>query len=64
MAARLETDWRDAIASKLKCSTDEVEVSMEHLAQLDCIFPGTRPTSLYLKPFGTLLMNVVSGYAP
>ena len=49
---------REAIASKLNCSTDEVTVSFEHLVALGCIFLGDRP---YFKPFGTLLMNVVSG---
>jgi hypothetical protein len=28
---------RDAIATKLKCSTDEVLVSFEHLGAMDCI---------------------------
>ena len=40
---------RDVIAGKLNCSPDEVLVSFEHLAQLDCIsftasWPGTIPT--------------------
>jgi hypothetical protein len=54
---------RDVIAGKLNCSRDEVLVSFGHLAQLDCITftdssgPRVQP---YMKPFGTLLMNVVS----
>jgi hypothetical protein len=60
-------DWkpngRDVIARKLNCTSDEVTVSFEHLEEMDCIFlrdlgPRIMP---YLKPFGTLLMNVVSG---
>ena len=61
------TNGRDVIASKLKCSTDEVLVSFEHLAELDCITfldkvrrhrgPRIQP---YMEPLGTLLMNVVS----
>ncbi len=56
----------DAIPSKLKCSTDEVVVSIEHLAQLSCIpayASGERMSGIdpFLKPFGILLMNVVSG---
>jgi hypothetical protein len=47
-----------AIASKFQCSTDEIIVSIEHLAELNCIHPNLdRP---HTKPFGTLLMNVVS----
>jgi hypothetical protein len=49
---------REAIASKLNCSTDDVQVSFDHLLALDCIVLGDRP---YLKAFGTLLMNVLSG---
>jgi hypothetical protein len=54
---------RDMVASKLNCSRDEVLVSFEHLAEMDCISftdstgPRIKP---YMKPFGTLLMNVVS----
>jgi hypothetical protein len=52
----------EAIASKLKCSTDEVRVSIEHLGELACVTPSfpsfDQPR---MKPFGTLLMNVVSG---
>ena len=55
---------RDAIATRLGCSHDEVIVSFQHLAKLDCISftdstgPRLQP---YTKPFGNLLMNVVSG---
>jgi hypothetical protein len=62
------TNGRDVIAGLLKCSTDEVLVSFEHLAELSCIFftdAGAGPTASriqpYMKPLGTLLMNVVSG---
>jgi Abortive infection alpha len=48
---------RDVIAGKLKCSSDEVAVSIEHLAELQCIILSTDQPRL--KPFGTLLMNVV-----
>jgi hypothetical protein len=55
----------DAVARKLKCSGDEVIVSFDHLAQLDCIAPYDPGVRMKLgpsmKPFGTLLMNVVSG---
>jgi hypothetical protein len=30
----------EAIASKLKCSTDDVRVSLEHLGELSCVFPS------------------------
>ena len=55
---------RDVIAGKLGCSIDEVVVSFQHLAELNCISftdssgPRIQP---YMKSFGTLLMNVVSG---
>jgi len=55
---------RDVIAGKLHCSVDEVLVSLNQLAELDCIYftdstgPRLQP---YMKSFGTLLMNVVSG---
>jgi Abortive infection alpha len=54
---------RDVIARKLNCSYDEVRVSFDHLAELDCISfmdsgPRIQPN---MKPFGTLLLNVVSG---
>jgi hypothetical protein len=55
---------RDVIARKLNCTFDEVLVSFAHLAELDCIFfsdsTGARILP-FLKPFGTLLMNLVSG---
>jgi Abortive infection alpha len=50
--------YHEAIASKLNCSTDDVQVSFDHLLALDCIVLGDRS---YLKAFGTLLMNVLSG---
>ena len=50
----------DAIASKLTCSTDDVAVSIEHLVELGCI-PTSYFASPRMKPFGTLLINVVSG---
>jgi hypothetical protein len=64
--ATWNTNGRDVIARKLKCSTDEVLVSFGHLYELDCIFfqdvgptgPRIQP---YMMPLGTLLMNVVSG---
>jgi hypothetical protein len=55
---------RDVIARKLNCSTDEVRVSFDHLAELNCIFftDGTGGRiQPYMKSFGTLLMDVVSG---
>jgi hypothetical protein len=62
------TSWeptrRDWVASKLKCSTDEVIVSFAQLNRLDCISMdqgGMRPkVEPSMRPFGTLLMNVVS----
>src|SRR5579863_2694314 len=50
------------LARKLNCSTDEVLVSFNHLAELDCVsfMDSTGPRiQPYMKPFGTLLMNVV-----
>lgn len=61
---RENNNHRDMVVSKLKCSVEEVLVSFEHLAQLDCISftDSTGPRILpYMKPFGKLLMNVVSG---
>jgi hypothetical protein len=59
-----EPNRRAWVASKLNCSTDEVIVSFAHLNRLDCISadvggPAAKvePT---MRPFGTLLMNVVS----
>ena len=54
-----ETSANVAIASKLKCSTDEIIVSIEHLAELGCIFRHLDQP--HVKPFGNLLMNAVSG---
>ena len=47
-----------AIASKLKCSTDDIMVSIEHLAELGCVFLNIDQP--HLKSFGNLLMNAVS----
>jgi hypothetical protein len=53
---------RDAIARKLGCSNEEVIVSFQHLGELDCIyFQNNAGAQIMLKPFGTLLMRVVSG---
>jgi Abortive infection alpha len=55
---------RDVIASKLNCSTEEVLVSFNNLAELDCIGfidNGGPPIQPLMKPFGTLLMKVVTG---
>jgi hypothetical protein len=59
-----EPNRRAWVASKLKCSTDEVIVSFAHLNRLDCISadvggPGAKVEPA-MRPFGTLLMNVVS----
>jgi hypothetical protein len=64
--ATWNTNGRDVIARKLECSADEVLVSFSHLDELDCItFTDRGPTGPsiqpYLKPLGTLLLNVVSG---
>jgi Abortive infection alpha len=60
-----EPNRRSWVASKLKCSTDEVIVSFAHLNRLDCIsmdeggaLAKVQPS---MRPFGTLLMNVVRG---
>ena len=58
------TSGRDVIASKLSCPISEVLVSFEHLAELNCIsFQDSSGQRIqpYPKPFGTLLMNVVTG---
>ncbi len=61
--ATWNTNGRDVIASKLKFALEEVIVSFEHLAELDCIRfqddggPRIQP---YMKPFGTLLMKAVN----
>ena len=47
---------RDPLATKLNCPADEVSVSLDHLLEMGCI---TGPDGC-LRPFGTLLMNVVS----
>jgi Abortive infection alpha len=59
-----EPNRRAWVASKLKCSTDEVIVSFAHLNRLDCISadvggPAAKVEPA-MRPFGTLLMNVVS----
>jgi hypothetical protein len=59
-----EPNRRSWVASKLKCSPDEVIVSFAHLNRLDCISmdEGGAQSKVQpsLRPFGTLLMNVVS----
>jgi Abortive infection alpha len=58
---------RAAIAASLSCSDEEVVVSLQHLAKLECITftdssgPRIMPS---LSPFGKLLTNVVSGPNP
>ena len=44
---------------QLQCSMDEAMVSIDHLAELGCVALNYQNPAL--KPFGTLLMNVVSG---
>jgi Abortive infection alpha len=55
---------RDAVASRLRCSPDEVRVSFDRLAKLDCVWfqdaTGAKAAA-HLSSFGTLLMNAVSG---
>ena len=63
--ATWNTNGRDVIASKLKCSTDEVLVSFETSPNWTA-FPSDRQPQgrriqPYMKPLGALLMNVVSG---
>jgi Abortive infection alpha len=57
---------RDVIAHKLGYSADEILVSFGHLAEMDCIYfmdsTGAR-IQPFLKPLGSLLMNVVSGWS-
>ena len=60
-----EPNRREWVTKKLKCSTEEVIVSFAHLNRLDCISideasgaRGQREPSL--RPFGSLLMKVVS----
>ena len=50
----------DALAILLKCSTDEIVVSIDHLSELDCL-PTHQYDQPHLKPFGKLLMKAVSG---
>jgi hypothetical protein len=53
---------RAAITCKLSCSNEEVIVSFQHLDELSCIyFQENADAQIFLKPFGTLLMKVVSG---
>jgi len=47
------------IAHKFNCSPEEVRVSYEHLTKLDCVSSPSGDRAL-MRPFGTLLMNVVS----
>jgi hypothetical protein len=65
--AREAAVWDDAVgplSTIFVCEQDEVRVSFEHLAKLNCINfvddlgARVRP---YLTPFGKLLTNVVSG---
>jgi Abortive infection alpha len=50
----------DALAVLLKCSADEIVVSIDHLSELDCL-PTSQYVQPHLKPFGKLLMKAVSG---
>jgi hypothetical protein len=60
-----ELNRREGVARKLECSTDEVIVSFAHLNRVDCISideVGARSKhEPSMRPFGTPLMNVVSG---
>ena len=55
---------RQTIATSLSCSQDEVVVSFEDLAKLNCVFftdsTGPRITP-YLSLFGKLLTSLISG---
>ena len=61
--AQWTPNGRDVIATRLACSRDEVIVSFQHLAKLNCVSftdssgPRIMP---FMTPFGTLLMKVVS----
>jgi Abortive infection alpha len=60
--ANPNVNGRDVITKKLNCLADEVFVSCEHLASLDCIsfLDATGGHTMpYLKPFGTLLTNIL-----
>jgi hypothetical protein len=63
-ATVLEPNRRIWVASKLECSQDEVIVSFAHLNRLDCISADVGCSAAKvepaMRPFGTLLMNVVS----
>jgi Abortive infection alpha len=48
----------DALARDLKCSIEEVTVTIDHLAELGCVVLNYQ--NPHPKPFGNLLMNVVS----
>ena len=50
----------DSLANLLKCSTDEIVVSIDHLSELDCLLTHQYDQP-HLKPFGKLLMKAVSG---
>jgi hypothetical protein len=60
-----EPNRRGGVTMKLECSTDEVIVSFAHLNRLDCISEDVGGSGAKvepsMRPFGTLLMNVVSG---
>ena len=65
MERDLEYKWlrRDSKQARV-CPISEVLVSFEHLAELNCIsFQDSSGQRIqpYPKPFGTLLMNVVTG---
>jgi Abortive infection alpha len=54
----------EPLSTAFSCEQDEVRVSFEHLAKLDCIYfvdsTGARVRP-YLSPFGNLLTKIVSG---
>jgi hypothetical protein len=51
----------DALGIKFKCSRGDITVSIENLAELSCVGPSAPSFDQpRMKPFGTLLMNVVS----
>jgi hypothetical protein len=56
---RARSFWVRFLERQLKCSIDEAMVSIDHLAELGCV--ALNYQNPHLKPFGTLLMNVVSG---
>jgi hypothetical protein len=62
-----DSQWRPSgaqvVAASLSYSHDQVFVSFQHLAKLDCVhFVDAGPRiNPYLTPFGKLLTNMVSG---